>query len=70
MEQEDGFQAQDFGDNIILPPTLRRVSTHRLERQRQVLQIGDIWIPFSLVSPNHFSKFFIPGAKDLCRNPT
>jgi hypothetical protein len=60
MEQDDGFHAQDFKDNIILPPTLRRVLTHRSERQKQVLQIGDVWIPFSLVSPHHFSRFFIP----------
>jgi hypothetical protein len=65
IEQEDGFQAQDFKNNIILPPTLCGVSTHRSERQRQVLQIGDVWIPFSPVSPNHFIKFFILGIEDL-----
>jgi hypothetical protein len=48
MEQEDGFQSQHFKNNIILPPTLHRVSTHKSERQRQVLQIGDVWIPFLL----------------------
>jgi hypothetical protein len=56
---------QDFKDNIILPPTLCRVSTHRLEKQRQVLQINDVWIPFSPVSPNHFSRFFIPRIEHL-----
>ncbi len=65
MEQEDGFQAQDFKDNIILPPTLCGVSTHKSERQRQVPRIGDVWIPFSPNSVNHFSKFFISGIKDL-----
>jgi hypothetical protein len=65
MEQEDGFQMQDSKDNIILPPTLRRVSTHRLERQRQVSRLGDVWIPFSLVSLNHFKRFFILGVEDL-----
>jgi hypothetical protein len=65
LEHEDGFQAQDFKDNIILPPTFQKVSTHRFERQKKVLQIGDIWIPFSPISPNHFNRFFIPRVEDL-----
>ncbi len=65
MEQEDGFQAHDFRHNIILPSTLCRVSTHKSERQRQVSWIDDVWIPFSPISPNHFSKFFILGVEDL-----
>ncbi len=36
MEQEDGFQAQDSRNNIILPPTLRKVSMHHSKRQRQM----------------------------------
>jgi len=67
MEQEDGFRAQDSKGNIILPPTLCRVSTHKLERQRQVLRLGDVWIPFSLVSLNHFIRFFISRMEDLFR---
>jgi hypothetical protein len=58
---------QDSKGNIILPPTLRRVSTHRLERQRQVSQLGDVWIPFSHVFPNYFIRFFIPRMEDLFR---
>jgi hypothetical protein len=65
MEHEDWFQVQVFRDNITLPPTLHRVSTHRSERQRQVPQICDIWIPFCHVSPNHFNIFFIPRVEDL-----
>jgi hypothetical protein len=41
------------------------VNTHKSERQRQMLRIGDVWIPFSPISVNHFSKFFIPGIEDL-----
>jgi hypothetical protein len=65
MKQEDGFQVLDFRDKIILPPTLCKVSTHRSERQIQVSQIDDVWIPFSPISPNHFNNFFIPRIKDL-----
>jgi hypothetical protein len=30
-----------------------------------VPRLGDVWIPFSFVSPNHFIKFLIPGVEDL-----
>jgi hypothetical protein len=30
-----------------------------------VPRLGDIWIPKSLVSPNHFPIFYIPGVEDL-----
>ncbi len=35
------------------------------ERQCNVPRLGDIWIPKSAVSPNHFSRFYIPGVEDL-----
>jgi hypothetical protein len=60
-----GFQAQDSRDNIILPPTLRRVSTHYSKRQKQVPQLTNVWIPFFFVSPNHFIRFFISRVEDL-----
>ncbi len=28
-------------------------------------RLGDIWIPRSLLSPNHFARFYIPGVEDL-----
>jgi hypothetical protein len=65
MEHEDGSQAQDSRDNIILPPTLCRVSMHYSERQRQMPRLSDVWIPFSTISPNHFIKFFNLGVEDL-----
>ncbi len=65
MEQMNGQQLQDFKNDITLPPTLHRVSTHRLEKQKQVPQIGDISIPISPISPNHLSRFFIPSVEDL-----
>jgi hypothetical protein len=30
-----------------------------------VPQLSDVWIPFSLISPNHFIRFFILGVEDL-----
>ncbi len=28
-------------------------------------RLGDIWIPKSPISPNHFARFYIPGVEDL-----
>ncbi len=28
-------------------------------------RLGDLWIPKSSVSPNHFPRFYIPGVEDL-----
>jgi hypothetical protein len=30
-----------------------------------VPRLGDIWVPKSAVSPNHFTKFYIPSMEDL-----
>ncbi len=65
MEKGDGYQTQDFRNNITLLPTFRRVLTHKSEKQRQMPQISDIRIRFSHVSPNHFSIFFILGVENL-----
>ncbi len=36
-----------------------------LERQSAIPRVGDIWVPKSEVSPNHFVRLFIPGIEDL-----
>jgi hypothetical protein len=35
------------------------------ERQHGVPRLGDIWIPKAAVSPNHFTRFYIPSVEDL-----
>ncbi len=35
------------------------------ERQSMLLRLGDIWVPKSVVSPNHFVRLFILGVEDL-----
>ncbi len=35
------------------------------KRQGSVPRLGDVWIPKSAVSPNHFVRLYIPGVKDL-----
>jgi len=65
MEQGDGCQSQSYRRSTTTPRTLRRVTPLFAERQRSVPRLGDIWVPKSVVSPNHFTKFYIPGVEDL-----
>jgi len=65
MVERDGCQSHSFRRNTTTPHILRRVSPGFTERQRSVPRLGDIWIPKSLVSPNHFPRFYIPGVEDL-----
>jgi len=44
---------------------LHRVTPSFAERHRNVPRLGDIWVPKSAVSPNHFTRFYIPGVEDL-----
>jgi hypothetical protein len=36
-----------------------------LNRTKGVPRVGDILIPYSIKSPNHFTKFFIPEIEAL-----
>jgi len=65
MEQGDGRQPQSYRDNTTTPRTLRRVTPSFAERQRSVPRLRDIWVPKSTGSPNHFTRFYIPGIKGL-----
>jgi hypothetical protein len=65
MEQGDGCQSQSYRHNTTTPRTLRRVMPLFAERQCSVPRLGDIWVPKSAVSTNHFTRFYIPGMKDL-----
>ncbi len=51
--------------NITTPRTLRRVTPSCAERQRSIPRLGDIWVPKSILSANHFPKLYIPGVEDL-----
>jgi len=65
MEQGDGCQSQSYRRSTTTPPTLRRVTPSFAERQRSVPRLGDIWVPKSAISPNHFTRFYIHGVEDL-----
>jgi len=65
MEQGDECQPQSYRNNTTTPRTLRRVTPSFAERQRSVLRLGDIWVPKSAGSPNHFTRFYILGVEVL-----
>jgi hypothetical protein len=65
MEQGPGSAPQNYRRTSTTLPTLRRVAPAFSERQSAIPRIGDIWVPKSEVSPNHFVRLFIPGIEDL-----
>ncbi len=65
MEPGGGCQPRNHGHNTTTPPTLRRVMPLIGESQCDVPRLGDIWIPKSTPSANHFPRFCIPGVEDL-----
>jgi hypothetical protein len=65
MEQEGGRQPHIYRPNSTSPPILRRISPMFAERQRGIPRLGDIWVPRTAVSPNHFVRLYIPGVEDL-----
>jgi hypothetical protein len=65
MEPEDGCPSCNFRRSTTTPPTLRRVTPLFVEMQRNVPRLGDIWIPKSTPSANHFPRLYIPGVEDL-----
>jgi hypothetical protein len=59
MEPTNGRPPHSYRRNTTTPHTLRRVTPIFAERQHSVSRLGDIWIPKSPVSPNHFTRFYI-----------
>ncbi len=65
MEQGGGHRPQSYRPNFTSPPILHRIAPLYAEKQRGLLRLGDIWIPKSVVSPNHFVRLYIPSMEDL-----
>jgi hypothetical protein len=61
MEQGPGPTHQNCRRTSSTLPTLRRVAPAFSERQSAIPRLGDIWVPKSAISPNHFVRLFIPG---------
>jgi hypothetical protein len=59
MEQVAGTQVQNCNSNSTSPRTLHR-STHIVsDKTKKIPKAGDIWIPHSTRSPDHFTRFFM-----------
>jgi hypothetical protein len=59
MEQAAGTKVQSYSSNSTSPRTSHK-STHIVSNgAKEVLKVGDIWIPYSIRSPYHFTRFFI-----------
>jgi hypothetical protein len=65
MEQTGGPPSHSYRRSTTTSHTLRRVTPIFAERQHGVPRLGDIWIPNSSPSPNHFPRFYIPSVEDL-----
>ncbi len=65
MESVDGHVPQNSSLVSISLPTLRRVNPESAERQSSIPRVGDVWIPRSEISPNHFIRLYVPGVEDL-----
>jgi hypothetical protein len=65
MEREPGSTHQSYRSTSTTLPTLRRIAPAFSERQSGLPRLGDIWVPKSATSPNHFTRLFIPGIEDL-----
>ncbi len=65
MEPEDGLAPQSSSPVSISLPTLRRVNPEFAEKQSSVPRLGNVWVPKSEVSPNHFIRLYVPGVEDL-----
>jgi hypothetical protein len=65
METGGGHAPPNSSPVSISLPTLRRVSPEFAERQSSIPRVGDVWIPKSEVSPNHFIRLYVPGVEDL-----
>ncbi len=61
----DGYPSHNYIRSTTTSHTLCRVTPIFTERRSSVPRLGDLWIPKSHVSPNHFPRFYIPGVEDL-----
>ncbi len=61
----DGSQPPECSTNIISRRTLRRVTPSSAEEVHSIPRVGDIWVPISMPTANHFPRIYIPGVEDL-----
>jgi hypothetical protein len=65
MEQEDGTTVDNFSVDFSLFHTSFNIYNSSFGEEDVIPRVGDIWIPMSCFSPNHFICFFILGIDHL-----
>jgi len=65
MDRVDGSQPHKCSTNITSRRTLRRVTPSLAEELRNIPRVGDIWVPKSMPTANHFPRIYIPRVEDL-----
>ncbi len=61
----DGFQPHECSTNITSRHTLRKLTPSLAEELRSIPRVGDIWVPKSTPTTNHFPRIYIPRVEDL-----
>ncbi len=65
MDRTDGCQPPECSTNIISRRTLRQVMPSSAEEVNSIPRVGDLWVPVSMPTANHFPRIYIPGVEDL-----
>jgi hypothetical protein len=65
MEQAIGTKVHSCSNNLISFYTSHRSTRIMSDRAKEVPRVGDILIPNSARSPNHFTRFFMPEIEVL-----
>ncbi len=65
MDQGDGSQPRNYNTSGTSRRTLRRVTPSLAEGLRNIPRVGDIWVPKSAPTANHFPRLYIPKVEDL-----
>jgi len=65
MESAGGRGPRSSRTSSTSLPILRRIAPLFAERQGIVPRLGDIWVPKSEISPNHFVRLYLLGIEDL-----
>ncbi len=61
----DGSQPPECSTNISSRRTLCRVTPSLAEEVRSIPRVGEIWVPKSMPTANHFPRIYIPRVEDL-----
>jgi hypothetical protein len=65
MDQGAGYQPRTCNTNTSSQRTLHRVTPSVAERLQSISRVGDIWVPKSTPTANHFPRLYIPGVEDM-----